>query len=162
MTKITGQIELKNQIQLNSPGHRFRFGGSLYGVKDSQSIPFSTSKGPVAMKKIVGFFLILGLLAVPASKSAMAGGYGAPGMGGGTVYGSGPYRPFGCGAGIYSAPWYLFYPYDNYFNMPAPPAYPYWPQQSLNGGAGAPNRGTMVPAAYFPAPGSVPNYWLGR
>jgi len=106
------------------------------------------------MKKLLGLgaFLAMALLFGSTSQAA--------GWGQGPVYGSGPYRPFGCGAGIYSAPWYLFYPYDNYFNMPAPPAYPYWPQQNFNGSMG--NGGTSVPGAFFPNPGAVPNYWLGR
>ena len=106
------------------------------------------------MKKMFGFCLALAMLAMTFTNLANAAGWGQ-----GKVYGSGPYRPFGCGAGIRSAPWYLFYPYDNYFNTPAPPAYPYWPQQGMNSGS---SGGNMAPGAYFPNPGSVPNYWLGR
>jgi hypothetical protein len=111
-------------------------------------------KGFIAMKKWIALVSALAILAIFGVSASHAAGWGQ-----GTTYGSGPYRPFGCGAGIYSAPWYLFYPYDNYFNMPAPPAYPYWPQQNFNGAA---TGGTTVPGAYFPNPGSVPNYWLGR
>ncbi len=114
------------------------------------------------MKKSIIIFAALGLFFLNFESSQVtAGGFG-PNGNSGPVYGSGAYRPFGCGAGIYSAPWYLFFPYDNYFNMPAPPAYPYWPQQNLGGSATRPsgNPGTMLPATYIP--GSVPSYWLGR
>lgn len=84
----------------------------------------------------------------------LLGGAGTPG---GTV-GFGPYRPFGCGAGIYSAPWYLFYPYNGYFQNPSPPAYPYWPAQA---GGTAP-QGAMMPGTYVPGQGAAPFYWSNR
>lgn len=40
-----------------------------------------------------------------APRWGLLGGAGQPNGG---QMGFGPYRPFGCGAGIYSAPWYLF------------------------------------------------------
>jgi hypothetical protein len=97
---------------------------------------------------------IPGTMGRSSSHWGLLGGAGPPG---GPV-GFGPYRPFGCGAGIYSAPWYLFYPYDGYFQNPAPPAYPYWPNQS----AGRPNQGSMLPGAYVPGQGNAPFYWSNR
>ena len=69
----------------------------------------------------------------------------------------------GCGPSCYGgqmaaplAPWYLYYPLDAQFQVPAPITYPFWPApQAPAEAAGSPLR----PAAYQPA---VPPYWYGR
>lgn len=78
---------------------------------------------------------------------------------GGGGYGSGGYG----GGGL--APWYAYYPYDAYFQTPAPTGYPYWPAPmtpypspatSANVGS-YPYSGTFVPTA-----AQVPSYWYGH
>lgn len=47
-------------------------------------------------------------------------------------------------------PWYLYFPYEAHFAVPAHPQYPYWPSpQTLGGG-----RTDFVPPVY-----AVPSYW---
>jgi hypothetical protein len=68
-------------------------------------------------------------------------------------------------------PWYLYYPHDAYFQVPAPTAYPYWPApQTLNasqlGAASGPYTQTMPnpygvyqPVGYYQ---QGPSYWYGH
>lgn len=94
------------------------------------------------------------------------GGYGC-GYGGGD-----PSCAWGAGA-----PWYLFWPMDAHFRMPAPTGYPYWPApqttppgfSSCYGyhlpafnhyGLTYPlDANAVQPAGYYP---QVPTYWYGR
>jgi hypothetical protein len=68
--------------------------------------------------------------------------------------------PCGCGAGYYPggqlAPWYLYWPMDAHFQVPAPMTYPFWPApQTPLPGAGH----SLQPASYQFTP---PPYWYGR
>jgi hypothetical protein len=68
-------------------------------------------------------------------------------------------------------PWYMYYPHDAYFQVPAPTAYPYWPApQTMNAaqsGLGAPSAaqtmpnpyGVYQPVGYYQ---TGPSYWYGR
>jgi len=68
-------------------------------------------------------------------------------------------------------PWYMYYPHDAYFQVPAPTAYPYWPApQTLNAAQSAlsapasaqtmPNPyGVYQPVGYYQ---TGPSYWYGR
>ncbi len=94
-----------------------------------------------------------------APRWGLLGGAGQPNGG---QMGFGPYRPFGCGAGIYSAPWYLFYPYNGYFQNPAPPAYPYWPSNSPAMGGYPMSQGMNGPGTFVPGQGAAPFYWSNR
>ncbi len=68
----------------------------------------------------------------------------------------------GCGTG---APWYTYWPYEAYFQVPAMPQYPYWPAPMISSfqmppaAAPAPPPGAYQPVGYY----SVwPSYWYGR
>jgi hypothetical protein len=102
--------------------------------------------------------------------------HGCSSCAGGGGYGGG-HGDMSCtwGAG---APWYLFWPYDAHFRMPAPTGYPFWPApQTIQPGFGAhygynmpgyqtPNMGypmdanAVQPAGFYPQ--QVPTYWYGR
>jgi hypothetical protein len=80
---------------------------------------------------------------------------------GGCGFGPGGY---GCGAGFHPAgpggaqlaPWYLYWPMDAHFQVPAPMTYPFWPSPM------APLEGaghSLQPASYQFTP---PPYWYGR
>jgi hypothetical protein len=61
----------------------------------------------------------------------------------------------GPGAGPGAAPWYSYWPYDAYFQTPAPMTYPFWPGPQVPAQPPAPVQQT----GYHP-PG--PSYWYGR
>lgn len=70
----------------------------------------------------------------------------------------------GCGKG---APWYTYWPYDAYFQVPAMSQYPYWPAPMVS-----PMQPAPVPAPAHVAPHGAyqpvghysvwPSYWYGR
>jgi hypothetical protein len=62
--------------------------------------------------------------------------------------------PCGPGAGPGTAPWYLYWPYDAYFQVPAPITYPFWPAPQVP----PPAPAALQPAAYYP---TGPSYWYG-
>lgn len=85
-----------------------------------------------------------------------------------------------------AGPWYLYWPLEAHFNVPAPTGYPYWPSpMALPGMGGAAGMGgpapvgpaltptpipaaptpaepPLSPSAFQPARYSVPTYWYGR
>ena len=70
----------------------------------------------------------------------------------------------GGGGGGGGAPWYTYWPYDAYFQVPAMSAYPYWPAPMTTsmqpGGAPAPVPHDPYQAVgYYTTP---PSYWYGR
>jgi hypothetical protein len=79
---------------------------------------------------------VLGLVLAAGSASAHGGGLGLNFQCG----------PTGCPGVL--GPWYLYWPYEAHFNTPAFPQFPYWPSQSLPGGAPV----VVHPTVY-------PNYW---
>ncbi|GEM_PF-5895006 len=108
---------------------------------------------------LVALLPILALLMAP---SAQAGGgplaYGRQANPGSKAFwGHGiPYYPGRYMNAPVASPWYLYYPYEAYFNVPAPMAYPYWPAQgAMNSGMPSGN----YPGTYAPAYGSQPAYW---
>ena len=69
--------------------------------------------------------------------------------------GCGPCGYGGGGGAAPLAPWYLYWPMNAHFQVPAPMAYPYWPAPQAPLGAVAPVQQT----GYYPTP---PPYWYGQ
>lgn len=65
------------------------------------------------------------------------------------------------GGGV--APWYLYWPMDAHFQVPAPTNYPYWPppMTPMMGSYYQPGS-PISPASYGPGYGAVPYYWQGH
>jgi hypothetical protein len=112
-------------------------------------------------------FVALACAAVPARASDCGGcGFGFPFGFGFRVCGNINIACTGCppcgpcggacgpGAGPGTAPWYLYWPYDAYFQVPAPITYPFWPAPQVPSAAPA----TLQPAGYYP---TGPSYWYG-
>ena len=106
--------------------------------------------------------LALPFLAVPAEAQAWGNG------GFQVCFNFGLNKNKGCdpcaGGGGGGAPWYTYWPYDAYFQVPAMSAYPYWPapqtSSMLPGGAPAPVPHDPYQAVgYYTTP---PSYWYGR
>lgn len=84
----------------------------------------------------------------------MCGGGGCGGAYGGGYGGSG---------GL--APWYSYYPYDAYFQTPAPTGYPYWPAPMTPypaAGVTADTGSYPYGGTYMPVAAQVPSYWYGH
>jgi hypothetical protein len=96
------------------------------------------------MKRMI-IAAVLGL--VLAASSASASGCGGGGFGGSVGVNAQWGPPGGACPGVLG-PWYLYWPYEAHFAMPAHPQFPYWPTQTLPGGASA----VVAPTVY-------PNYW---
>ncbi len=86
---------------------------------------------------------------------------------------------WGCGGGnVCAGPWYLYFPYEAHFQMPAPLGYPYWPGPGAPGAAlqypaqppmppmAQPRTLSPLPAGVQPVGyyyyGQVPSYWYAR
>jgi hypothetical protein len=62
-----------------------------------------------------------------------------------------------------AAPWYLYWPMEAYYQVPAPTGYPYWPSAMTpppNWGHAPPAhaQGAFRPVGYYGAP----SYWYGH
>jgi hypothetical protein len=134
---------------------------------------------------LAGMLALAPLVAASKANAWWGGGCGGNGCGGGfTIGGSISISGFckgwcnngGCssnfgpicgggGGGGGLAPWYSYYPYDAYFQTPAPTGYPYWPapmtpypSPATTANVGSyPYGGTFVPTA-----AQVPSYWYGH
>ncbi len=116
------------------------------------------------MRKIVwALALALPFLAVPAKAHAWGSSGGFQ-----ISFNSSCNKNDGCGGG---APWYTYWPYDAYFQVPAMSQYPFWPAPMMSSMHMMPAPAPMAPpgAAHPAGPHQAvgyysvwPSYWYGR
>jgi hypothetical protein len=95
------------------------------------------------MKRLI-IAAVLGLAL--AAGSASASGFGGGGFCG-NVGVNASWGPAQKGCPGVLGPWYLYWPYEAHFTMPAHPQFPYWPSaQTLPGGAPVVVQPQVAPA----------------
>jgi hypothetical protein len=84
----------------------------------------------------------------------------------------------GGGGGMQAGPWYLYFPYEAHFQLPAPVGYPFWPgpvtaaaprdyyPAGVPGPLSVPEARPLSPVGYYYYGGvpfaPAPSYWYGR
>ncbi len=81
----------------------------------------------------------------------------------------------GGGGGMQAGPWYLYFPYEAHFQLPAPVGYPFWPAPvtaasprdyfpaGTPGPLSVPEARPLAPVGYYYVPVyPAPSYWYGR